>query len=38
VVELVNEIREYAEKKGWVIEYRTRIEDGKWGVRIWRMI
>jgi hypothetical protein len=37
VVELVNEIREYTDKKGWVMEYRTRIEDGKWGVRFWRM-
>lgn len=37
VVELVNQVLSYTDKQGWVIEYRTRIEDGKWGVRFWRI-
>jgi hypothetical protein len=24
--------------KDWKIEHRTRIENGKWGVRFWRML
>jgi hypothetical protein len=24
--------------KDWKIEYRNRIENGKWGVRFWRML
>lgn len=38
VVELVNQVHAYTDLKGWKMEYRTRIEDGKWGVRFWRMV
>lgn len=37
VVELVNQVHGYTDTKGWVMEYRTRIENDMWGVRFWRI-
>ena len=37
VTELVVQFYEIALKKNFQIERRVRIENGRWGVRFWRM-
>jgi len=38
VVELIVQFQSVANSKHWTIEHRVRIENGKWGVRFWRML
>lgn len=35
--ELITQFKS-AMPEDWKIEYRNRIENGKWGVRFWRML
>ncbi len=37
VTELTLQFYELAHKKKFQIEHRVRIENGRWGVRFWRM-
>ncbi len=35
---LRTQIKRVARQKGWRVEFRERIEDGKLGLRIWRIV
>jgi hypothetical protein len=37
-VELIAQVQEIADKRLWYMECRPRIENGKWGVRFWRIL
>lgn len=38
VVECVKQVYEVGRPKDWVLEMRDRIEGGRWGVRVWRIL
>jgi hypothetical protein len=37
-LELVRQIHQLEKLREWVLHYRLGIENGKWGVRIWRRL
>jgi hypothetical protein len=37
-VELVRQVFEVARRRGWTLQFRPRVEGGKWGVRFWRVL
>lgn len=37
-VECGQQLNEIAQQHDWVLDMRTRIEGGRWGVRVWRVI
>jgi hypothetical protein len=38
VTELILQFYELAHKKKIQVEHRVRVENGKWGVRFWRLV
>ena len=37
-LELVRQLHQITSQWEWVVHYRPGIEDGRWGVRIWRRL
>jgi hypothetical protein len=37
-VELIRQVIAATDKWGWEMTFRARIENGKWGVRFWRLL